>query len=147
MEQYIKYQSFKKMHESQDVLIMPNAYNGGSAKLLSEVGFTCLGTTSAGLAYGIGCNDQMAMISRDVGLANAKEIVDAVQIPVSADLENGYGSTLDDVQKTLEWSIKIGLAGGAIEDVNPDSRQLYDFLHAVERVEAACEIKKRYLFC
>jgi 2-methylisocitrate lyase-like PEP mutase family enzyme len=119
---------------------MPNAWNEGSARLLADLGFKALATTSAGLAYSLGRPDGSNRLSREETIANAGAIAGATSLPVSADLEGGFGSRPEDCARTIEAAINAGLAGGSIEDssgVNADP--IYDLAQAAERVKAASE--------
>jgi 2-methylisocitrate lyase-like PEP mutase family enzyme len=121
--------------------IMPNAWDPGSAILLAEAGFPAIATTSAGIAFSLGFPDYGEIpslsVPRDVMLARAAEIARAVDIPVNADLEAGYGDTPDAVADTVSQAIACGLAGANIEDRNPLSGDLYDSGLARERITAA----------
>jgi 2-methylisocitrate lyase-like PEP mutase family enzyme len=131
---------FKAMHETG--FIMPNAWDAGSAKVLASEGFEAIGTTSAGIAFSLGKQDYQAsgaagLMSREAMFARIDEIVGAVTIPVSADLEAGFGDAPDVVAETIRMAIAAGLAGGNIEDKKPLEDALYDEDLAVERIVAA----------
>ncbi|MCD1634848.1 isocitrate lyase/phosphoenolpyruvate mutase family protein [Martelella mediterranea] len=133
-----KYHRFMTLHERKRAFVMPNPWDAGSARLLAHLGFEALATTSAGLAFSLGRRDSAADLSRDDILANAKAIVEATDLPVSADLENGFGDLPEDCALTIRLAIEAGLVGGSIEDATgrPDD-PMYDFDAAVERVRAA----------
>ncbi len=120
---------------------MPNAWDAGSAKYLAACGFAALGTTSAGIAFAAGHRDSDPRQSVDAMFAAIASIVAAVSIPVSADLEAGFGDSLDDVQRTFTRAITIGCAGGSLEDVadyaTPGQFVLRSRQDAIERVCAA----------
>lgn len=120
---------------------MPNAWDAGSAKYLAACGFAALGTTSAGIAFAAGHRDSDPRQSVDAMFAAIASIVAAVPIPVSADLEAGFGDSLDDVQRTFTRAIAIGCAGGSLEDVadyaTPGQFVLRSRQDAIERVCAA----------
>jgi len=139
-DQQEKYQRFKALHERPETFLIPNPWNAGTARLLAALGFEALATTSAGLALSIGRRDSAAGLSRDVVLANAREIVEATPLPVSADLEDGFGSEPSCCAETIGLAAGIGLVGGSIEDAsgNPDN-PIFEFEQAVDRVRAACE--------
>lgn len=138
MDQAAKAEAFRKLHEGPDLFVVPNPWDAGSAKLLAGMGFKALTTTSAGLAWVIGKPD--GGVTRDESLANARMIVEAVDLPVAADLENGFGERPEDAAAIIRRAAEIGLVGGSIEDFSGDeSRPIYDFALAVERVAAAAE--------
>ncbi len=129
---------FKALHQRQKLFIIPNPWDGGSAKMLASLGFEALTTTSAGLAFVLGKPD--GGVTREQSLWNAKLIVDNVDIPVAADLENGFGHTPEDAAETIRQAAAVGLVGGSIEDAAGDpANPIYDFNLAVERVTAAAE--------
>lgn len=119
---------------------MPNAWDAGSARILAAAGFKALGTTSAGFAYAAGMQDQAHLLQRDAILDNARQIVAATDLPVSADLQNGFGPAPEDCAETIRQAVEIGLAGGSIEDLteNPDD-PVFSIDAAAERVRAAAE--------
>ena len=129
---------FRELHARAGCFVIPNPWDAGSARFLEQLGFEALATTSAGLAFTLGRPDGDA--GRDETIANARAIVDATSLPVSADLENGFSDTPAGVAETIRLAIEAGLAGGSIEDAtgNPE-RPIYDLDHAVERVAAAVE--------
>jgi 2-methylisocitrate lyase-like PEP mutase family enzyme len=112
------------------------------------MGFEALTTTSAGLAYALGRADGAGLVTRDETLANAKAIVDATDLPVAADLENGFGDSPEAAAETIRLAgERAGLVGGSIEDsTGTDSRPIYDFQHAVERIAAAAEAARALPF-
>lgn len=127
---------FAQLHAGESPFIMPNPWDAGSARVLQHVGFEALATTSAGLAYALGRLD--GTVTRDEALANAKAIIDATELPVSADLENGFGSDEATVAETIRLAFGAGLSGASIEDASGDpARPIYGFDHAVARVAAA----------
>jgi 2-methylisocitrate lyase-like PEP mutase family enzyme len=135
-----KYELFKAMHERPGTFVIPNPWNAGTARILTALGFEALATTSAGFAFSVGRRDSAAGLTRDRVLDNAKEIVDATNLPVSADLEDGFGSAPESCAETIKLAAAVGLVGGSIEDATGDPRNpIFQFDHAVERVAAACE--------
>jgi 2-methylisocitrate lyase-like PEP mutase family enzyme len=129
---------FRALHQAPGAFVMPNPWDAGSARILAAEGFAALATTSAGLAFSLGRRDGQA--SRAETLANAAAIVAATDLPVSADLENGFGHRPEDCAATLRDAIGTGLVGGSIEDASGDpARPIYDFAQAVERIAAAAE--------
>jgi 2-methylisocitrate lyase-like PEP mutase family enzyme len=138
MDQAAKARAFKALHERNKLFVIPNPWDGASAKLLASQGFEALTTTSAGLAFVLGKPD--GGVTREQSLWNAKLIVDSVDLPVAADLENGFGHQPEDAAETIRQAAAIGLVGGSIEDAsNNPSEPIYDFNRAVERVAAAAE--------
>ena len=138
MTQAEKARAFRALHERKKLFVIPNPWDGASAKLLASQGFEALTTTSAGLAFVIGKPDNA--VTREESLWNAKLIVDNVDIPVAADLENGFGHRPEDAAETIRAAAAVGLVGGSIEDATGDaSNPIYDFGLAVERVAAAAE--------
>jgi 2-methylisocitrate lyase-like PEP mutase family enzyme len=142
-----KYETFKALHEREGILVLPNPWNAGSAKILTALGFEALATTSAGFAFSIGKEDTTTQLSRDGILANAKEIVDSTPLPISADLQDGFGPSPETCAATIRFAASTGLAGGSIEDAtgNPDS-PIYDLQLSVERIQAAAEAAHTHHF-
>lgn len=128
-------EAFLALHVPGAPLVMPNPWDAGSAKLLASLGFAALATTSGGLAMTLGRLD--GSVSRDEALAHAADIVRAVDVPVSADLENLYATSLDDIAVTVRAAFATGLAGLSIEDW--DGSRQYSIDEAAERVGAAVE--------
>lgn len=129
---------FKMLHQRAGIFVAPNPWDAGSAMILETLGFKALATTSAGLAFSLGKPDGHASITREETLQNVKNIIAATNLPVNADLENGYGDNPIDCAETIDLAAKAGLAGGSIEDAtgNP-ANPIYPFELAVERVKAA----------
>lgn len=134
-----KARRFVALHARPGAFVIPNPWDAGSAHLLAGLGFEALTTTSAGLAFSLGRPDGAGAVSRDETLANAKAIADATDLPVAADLENGFGHAPGAVAETIRLAGEsAGLVGGSIEDASGDpANPIYDFDHAVERVAAA----------
>jgi 2-methylisocitrate lyase-like PEP mutase family enzyme len=142
-----KYNAFKALHERPGVFIIPNPWDAGTAKILTSLGFEALATTSAGYAFAMGRPDSTSERHRDGILHNAKAIVEATHLPVSADLQDGFGASPEACAKTICLASAIGLAGGSIEDAGADpSHPIYDFQLAVERVAAAAEAAHTHQF-
>jgi 2-methylisocitrate lyase-like PEP mutase family enzyme len=114
--------------------VLPNAWDAGSARILEQVGFPAIATTSAGIAWSCGVPDGGA-VDGDMMLEHVRRIVAAVSVPVTADLEAGYGDTPDDVGRTVARAVELGAVGGNIEDAGPGG--LFGIDEAVERVAAA----------
>jgi 2-methylisocitrate lyase-like PEP mutase family enzyme len=137
-EQYSKGQIFKQLHQTDELFVMPNAWNAGSARMLAAEGFKAIGTTSAGIAFGLGIPDYEGLLSRDDALDEARRIVGRINIPVSVDAENGYGHDPETVAETIRLVAKTGAVGANIEDyATTNQSNLYDFELAVERIKAA----------
>jgi 2-methylisocitrate lyase-like PEP mutase family enzyme len=130
--------TFKNLHERAGIFVAPNPWDAGSAKMLSALGFEALATTSAGLAFMLGKPDGEGKVTRDEALANSKDIAGAVNIPVSGDLENGYGHEPEACAQTVLMAAAAGLVGCSIEDNtgNP-ADPIYPFELALQRVKAA----------
>ena len=140
MSAQAKFEVFKALHARDGGFVIPNPWNAGSAIILQNLGFEALATTSAGLGFSIGRLDSGADLTRDDVLQNAREIVEATELPVSADLEGGFGDRPGDCAETIRLAAQTGLVGGSIEDATgrPDD-PIYAFQHSVERIAAAVE--------
>ncbi len=135
-----KGERFRALHGRPGAFVIPNPWDAGTARILERLGFEALTTTSAGLAFTLGRPDGAGAVTRADALANAKAIVEAVDLPVAADLENGYGDAPEAAAETIRLAGEAGLVGGSIEDATGDpARPIYDLRHAVERVAAAAE--------
>lgn len=130
---------FLALHHGDTPLLLPNAWDRGSASLLGSLGFAALATTSSGFAATLGRFD--GEVTRDEMLTHVADLVDATEVPVSADLENGYATDAAGVADTVRAAVDAGLAGCSIEDYagNVDD-VIYDLGPAVERVAAAVEV-------
>jgi 2-methylisocitrate lyase-like PEP mutase family enzyme len=129
---------FLELHRAGSPLLLPNPWDAGSAKVLASLGFLALATTSSGYAATLGRLD--GAVSRDEALTHATQIVAATDLPVSADLENGFADEPDEVAATVELAVQAGLAGCSIEDFSGgDSAPIYDLAHAAHRISAAAE--------
>jgi 2-methylisocitrate lyase-like PEP mutase family enzyme len=147
MTQADKHRRFRALHERPGAFVMPNPWDAGTARILTALGFEALATTSAGFAFAIGRRDSAASLTRDEVLRNARAIVEATGLPVSADLEDGFGAAPQTCAETIRLAAEIGLVGGSIEDATGDPDQpIYTFEHAVERVAAAGEQARRHPF-
>jgi 2-methylisocitrate lyase-like PEP mutase family enzyme len=130
-----KGQALRALHEGEPVVI-PNPWDAGTAKLLAGLGFKALATTSAGLCFRLGRPDKV--LTLDEVTAHITELDRATDLPVSADLENGYGPAPEDAARAITRAAEAGAVGGSIEDYDPEGG-IYDFDPAVERVAAAVE--------
>lgn len=140
MEQHGKFERFKALHDAPGAFVMPNPWDAGSARLLASLGFDALASTSAGHAFSIGKRDSFAGLSRHEILENAAQIVRATSLPVSGDLEDGFGPDPDTCATTIAMACDIGLVGGSVEDATGDpDAPIYDIPQAVERIRAASE--------
>ena len=138
---------FRKLHEGPGTFLIPNPWDGGTARMLTALGFEALATTSAGLAFSFGRRDGEGLVTREEVLAHIREIVGASDLPVSADLENGFGDAPEKAAETIRLGAAAGLVGGSIEDATGDERRpIYDHGHAVERVKAAVEAARTLPF-
>src|SRR5580698_6158793 len=109
-----KARQFLSLHRQGEPLLLPNPWDLGSARLLASLGFQALATTSSGFAASLGRMD--GSVSRDEALVHAAVIVAATDLPVSADLENGFADDLDGVARTVALAVQAGLAGCSVED-------------------------------
>ena len=136
--QTIRGEAFAALHRRPTIFAIPNPWDAGSAKMLAALGFEALATTSAGLAFSLGRPDGEGALTRDETLANARAIVDATPLPVSADLENGFADDPQACAVTIALAAATGLVGGSIEDATGSAAApIYPFDQALERVRAA----------
>ena len=133
-----KGKNFRALHERNGAFIIPNPWDRGTARLLAHLGFEALATTSAGYAFSVGQRDNT--ISRDEMITHVAEIASATDLPVSADLGNGFGDSPEAAAETIRLAAVAGATGGSIEDMtsHPD-RPIYDLELAAERIRAAAE--------
>jgi 2-methylisocitrate lyase-like PEP mutase family enzyme len=137
--------TFRALHQRDRAFIIPNPWDVGTARLLRSLGFEALATTSAGFAFSIGKPD--GAVDRETMLAHAADLVGATDLPVSADLENGYGDDPAVVAETVRLAADTGLAGCSIEDVAARRQQApYELSFAAERVRAAAEVAHSLAF-
>jgi 2-methylisocitrate lyase-like PEP mutase family enzyme len=130
--------AFKALHARRGIFVIPNPWDVGTARMLAALGFEALATTSAGHAFSLGLGDNT--LTRETTLAHAREIVAATDLPVSADLGNGFGDRPEAVAETIRLAGATGLSGASIEDATyDDARPVFDIAHAVDRVRAAVE--------
>lgn len=146
-KQQDKHLKFRALHDREGAFVIPNPWDAGSARILAAVGFEALATTSAGLAFSIGRRDSAAALARDVILQNARDIVEATELPVSADLEDGFGKDPLCCAETISLAAGVGLVGGSIEDATGDAADpVFEFGLTVERVAAAAEEARKHPF-
>ena len=140
-----KAQRFRALHEAPVTFVIPNPWDAGSARVLAALGFSALATSSGASAGVLGRRD--GMVTRAEAIAHARAIVEAVDLPVSADLEKGFGNRPEDAAETIRLAAGAGLVGGSIEDATGDPRRpLFEPGHARERVAAAVEAARGLLF-
>lgn len=128
---------FRALHHRDKPLLLVNAWDRGSARLLAALGFEALATTSAGYANSLGRTD--SSLTRDEAISHAADLAAATPLPVSADLEDGFGSSPDSVAETATAAVEAGLAGFSIEDWDPQLERIHDIGLATERVAAAVD--------
>lgn len=129
---------FRALHQRDTAFIIPNPWDIGTARLLAHSGFEALATTSAGYAFSIGRRDNT--VGREKMIAHTRDIVSATDLPVSADLENGFGDDPKAAAETIRLGAEAGLVGGSIEDSTTTlDDPIYELEHAAERVRAAAE--------
>src|SRR5882762_9874140 len=145
MTQTEKALKFQEMHKRAGAFLIPNPWDAGSARMLAGLGFEALATSSAASAAVFGRRD--GQLTRDEALSQARLIVSATDLPVSADLENGFGDDPQTVAETIRQAAEAGLVGGSIEDSTGDkTKPLYDIQFASERITAATQAAKSLPF-
>jgi len=131
-----KAEAFRALHAGHRAFVIANAWDAGSARVLHALGFPALATSSGACAGTLGRRD--GQVTRDEAIAHAKAIVEATPLPVSADLEKGFGDRPEDAAETIRLAAAAGLAGGSIEDATGDAaKPIYDLSLATERIAAA----------
>ncbi|MGZ4308090.1 MAG: isocitrate lyase/PEP mutase family protein [Gaiellaceae bacterium] len=138
-----KAQAFRTLHEGEPFVI-PNPWDAGSARMLAALGFQALATTSGGFAFTLGRLD--GEVSLDEVAAHVSALAVATDLPISVDLENGFGAEPEAAARAIERVAEAGAVGGSIEDWDPGERRLYDPAHATERIAAASEAARRQPF-
>jgi 2-methylisocitrate lyase-like PEP mutase family enzyme len=142
-----KAEAFRALHERPGAFIIPNPWDAGTAKLLASLGFEALATTSLGLSNTLGRVDGTMTVSRDEVLDNCRVIAAATDLPVNADLENGYAHEPRAAAEMIRLAAEAGVVGGSIEDATGETgKPIYDFALAVERVQAAVETTRKLPF-
>ncbi|MDF3009936.1 MAG: hypothetical protein K0S03_732 [Burkholderiales bacterium] len=145
MDQRDKAERFRKLHEGRGAFVIANPWDAGSARILEGLGFAALATSSGASAGVLGRRD--GQVKRDEALAQARAIVAATTLPVSADLEKGFGDAPAHAAETIRLAAAVGLVGGSIEDATGDrERPLYDLGHAAERIAAAVQAARALPF-
>jgi len=136
LTQQEKGEVFRALHEG-DPFVIPNPWDAGSTKVLAGLGFKALATTSSGFAFTLGRSD--GSVSLDEKAEHVGTLARATELPISVDLENGYGATPGDAVRAITAVAEAGAVGGSIEDYDRDEDRIYEHDHAVERVAAAAE--------
>jgi 2-methylisocitrate lyase-like PEP mutase family enzyme len=139
--------TFRALHQGPRAFVIANVWDAGSARILAGLGFAAIATSSAASAGTYGRRD--GGITRDQALADARAIVGATDLPVSADLESGFGDTPKDVAETYRQAAAAGLVGATLEDATPGrkpDKPLFDIGEATERVAAAVEATRKLGF-
>jgi len=145
VSQHDKAVQFRALHQGPRAFVIPNPWDAGSARLLAGLGFQALATSSGASAGVLGRRD--GKVSRDEAIAHARAIVEVTDLPVSADLEKGFGDAPSDAALTIRLAAEAGLVGGSIEDASGDkARPLYDIGQATERVAAAARAARSLAF-
>src|ERR1700732_906019 len=131
-----KAKQFRSLHEAPEAFVIANVWDGGSARMMAALGFPALATSSGASAGLLGRRD--GRVTREEALAQARVICDATDLPVSADLEKGFGDAPEVVAETIRLAAEAGLVGCSIEDAsgNPDAA-IFELSHAMERIAAA----------
>src|SRR5690606_29063950 len=137
-QQQARAERFRELHRRPGIFVIPNPWDVGTARLLAQLGFEALASSSAGYAFSLGVRDNE--VGREAMLRHVGELVAATDLPVSADLENGFGDDPETVAQTIRLGAAAGLVGGSIEDATGRAdAPIYPFDLAVERVRAAAE--------
>ena len=141
--QLAKAEAFRRMHNRSRILVLPNAWDAASARIFEDAGFSAVATTSAGVSYTAGYSDGEAIPREDM-VTIVRWIARSVAIPVTADIESGFGRTAPEVGETVEMVVEAGAVGINLEDsIHGGPRQLYDLPLAVERIRAARTASER----
>lgn len=142
-DQTAKYEMFRALHFQDEAFVMPNPWDAGSARILAAMGYKALATTSAGYAFSVGKRDSFSSLSRDEIIGNAADIAAATDLPVSADLEDGFGRSAQACADTVASACDAGLVGGSIEDATGErDAPILDMARAVARIQAAADAIK-----
>jgi 2-methylisocitrate lyase-like PEP mutase family enzyme len=145
VSQQDKARHFRDLHQGPDAFVIANAWDAGSARVLAGLGFVALATSSGASANVLGRRD--GNVTRDEALAHCKAIAAATDLPLSADLEKGFGDAPADAARTILLAAEVGVVGGSIEDATGNADQpLYSLTQAAERVAAAVEAARSLPF-
>lgn len=143
--QKLKAERFRALHQRDSAFVIPNPWDAGTARLLECLGFEALATTGAGYAFSLGRPD--GTVGREKMMEHVRQIVAATQLPVSADLESGFGDAPETVAETIRLGASTGLVGASIEDiVGVRENRLYEPAFAAERIRAAAEAARKLSF-
>jgi 2-methylisocitrate lyase-like PEP mutase family enzyme len=130
---------FRALHERAGLFVMPNPWDAGTARLLADLGFEAIATSSAALAWTLARVDATGAVTRDDAISHARVLADASGLPVNGDFESGYGETPAEVGETIRRTIDAGVAGCSVEDKDQGSGGLYPLDEALRRFSAAKE--------
>jgi 2-methylisocitrate lyase-like PEP mutase family enzyme len=145
MAQMEKGKQFRALHEREGAFLIPNPWDIGSARILANLGFEALATTSAGYAFSLGQRD--STVSREDIIAHIAAIASATDLPVNADLGNGFGDAPETAAETIRMAAAAGAVGGSIEDATGRAEHpIYELSLAVERIQAAAEVARSLPF-
>lgn len=139
-----KGREFSALHQRNAAFVIPNPWDIGTARLLAQVGFEALATTSGGYAFSLGLPD--GGVTREQMMQHVSAISSATELPLSADLENGFGDDPETVAETIRLAAQAGASGGSIEDVPRNRKRAYEISHAVDRIRAAVEAARKLPF-
>src|ERR1700739_1044398 len=139
-----KGREFFELHQRDAAFVIPNPWDVGTARLLAQIGFEALAPTSGGYAFSLGQPD--GAVSREQMMQHVSAIANATDLPVSADLENGFGDHPETVAETIRFAADAGASGGSIEDVPRQGSHAYELAHAVDRIRAAVEVVRKLPF-
>jgi 2-methylisocitrate lyase-like PEP mutase family enzyme len=142
MDQSERGKRFEELHQGA-AFVIPNPWDAGTARVLEALGFEALATTSSGLAFTLGRPD--GTVQEDEVIEHVRRLTEASELPVSVDLENGYGAAPEQAARAIEAVAAVGAVGGSIEDWE-DGAGLYDIGHAAERIAAAAEVARAQPF-
>lgn len=145
MNQTEKAHAFRALHQRAAAFVIPNPWDVGSARILAHLGFEAIATTSAGFALSTGRPD--GAVGRDDMIAHIADLAAATDLPLSADLENGYGDSPESAAEAIRLAAQAGAVGASIEDSTGDpARPIYDLAHAADRIRAAAEAARSLPF-
>jgi len=130
---------FRALHERAGLLLMPNPWDAGTARLLADLGFEAIATSSAALAWTLAKPDASGGVTRDTAIAHARLLAEASGLPVNGDFESGYGNSPEEVGETIRRAIDAGVAGCSVEDQDQGTGGLYPLDEALRRFSAAKE--------
>ncbi len=139
-----KGQFFYALHQRDAAFVIPNPWDVGTARLLAQIGFEALATTSGGYAFSLGLSD--GAVSREQMMQHVSAIAAATGLPVSADLENGFGDSPETVAETIGLAARAGASGGSIEDVPRQGSRAYELERAADRIRSAVEVVRKLPF-